>query len=146
MPNSDPTERNTIKNIPKNQIKQNKNKEISQGKRGLLDDNRSQYGEKLENIQTFEFNEILKVPSRFKIMFLLYNYNEVNFTEIRKLLQITSGNCMHHLNKLCEINWVEEKVDFMPRVLKYYKIMPLGEKKFAFYINGLKKIVDSIDL
>ena len=47
-------------------------------------------------------HDLLKVPLRFNIMFLLYNYDKLGFTQMQKLLHTTPGNLDHHLKKLKE--------------------------------------------
>ncbi len=108
--------------------------------------NKPKHDKNVQNIQEFKMGEILKEEVRFKIMFLLYNYPQMNFTEIRVLLNLTAGNLMHHLKKLVDIHWIKEKLVFIPRVLKFYKITILGEENFNHKIKKLKNLLDLIDI
>ncbi len=101
---------------------------------------------KVINIQSVKFSEMLMVPYRFKIMFLLYNYDRMNFTKMQKLLSITSGNLQYHLKKLQDANWVKEQIALSPRLLKFYSITPLGEEHFEIQIQDFKKIINSINI
>ncbi len=100
----------------------------------------------VHKIQQFEFNQILKESFRFKIMFLLYRYIKMSFPELQRTLKITSGNLTHHLKKLKEVEWVEERIALKQRTIKYYIITPLGEDKFEYQIRDLKKIIESIEI
>ncbi|UYP46095.1 hypothetical protein NEF87_002380 [Candidatus Lokiarchaeum ossiferum] len=97
----------------------------------------------------FTPNELLKVPLRFNIMFLLFNYSQMGFTELKKLLKCTPGNLDHHLKKLILAGWIEDRITFSPRPLKILRITPKGQEKFSFQIQQLKKIIrnnkESID-
>ncbi|MFX0141554.1 MAG: winged helix-turn-helix domain-containing protein, partial [Candidatus Hodarchaeota archaeon] len=44
---------------------------------------------------------------RLTIMILLFNHKKINFTELQKLLNLTSGNLNHHLKKLENANYVK---------------------------------------
>lgn len=89
----------------------------------------------------FTPNELLKVPLRFNIMFLLFNYSQMGFTELKKLLKCTPGNLDHHLKKLISAGWIENRIHFSPRPLKILRITLVGQENFSVQIQQLKKIL-----
>ncbi|MHA1675510.1 MAG: transcriptional regulator [Promethearchaeota archaeon] len=93
------------------------------------------------NLPLFQPNDLLKVPLRFNIMFLLFNYNQMGFTELHKLLKCTPGNLDHHLKKLLAAGWIEDRVAFSPRPLKFLRITPLGQENIRSQIQQLKTLL-----
>ncbi len=144
--NNDNHNQKEINQINDNQIKYNK-KSLKNHQNPTIPKGNSEIHEsgqkKIDSIQNFTLSEILKEPFRFKIMFLLYNFTQMNFTEIQKILATTSGNLMYHMKKLEAVQWVDEIVIFSPRVLKCYRITSLGEKQFDVQIKDLKTLLNS---
>ena len=97
-----------------------------------------------QDSQVLPKNEIFTVPHRFNILFMLYLYGEMNFTILRKRLNLTPGNLKHHIVKLKEFGWIEENVAFEPRVLQMVDITAAGRKKFEKYTSRLKNLLDQI--
>ncbi len=93
------------------------------------------------NLPLFQPNDLLKVPLRFNIMFLLFNYNQMGFTELHKLLKCTPGNLDHHLKKLLAAGWIQDRVAFSPRPLKFLRITPLGQENIRSQIQQLKTLL-----
>ena len=93
------------------------------------------------NLPLFQPNDLLKVPLRFNIMFLLFNYRQMGFTELRKLLKCTPGNLDHHLKKLLAAGWIEDRIGFSPRPLKFLRITSLGQEKINTQIQQLKNLL-----
>ena len=86
-------------------------------------------------------NDLLKVPLRFNVMFLLYSYDRLGFTRLQKLLHSTPGNLDHHLKKLIAAGWVVDTIIFSPRPLKIFKITQSGKDEFSDYVQHLQKII-----
>ncbi len=97
-----------------------------------------------EPLPFLEINDILKVPLRFNIMFLLYNYNHLGFTRLQTFLKSTAGNLDYHLKILKKAGWIIDKVHFSPRPLKFFFITSLGDKGFGQYISRLQDILNSV--
>ena len=89
-------------------------------------------------------HDLMKVPLRFNIMFLLYNYDKLGFTRMQKLLHTTPGNLDHHLKKLKEAGWVTDSVFFSPRPLKIFQITPFGADEFDLQIRKFKRVLRNL--
>ncbi|MHA1776476.1 MAG: transcriptional regulator [Promethearchaeota archaeon] len=89
-------------------------------------------------------NDLLKVPIRFNIMFLLYTYERLGFTRLQHLLKCSPGNLNHHLIKLIEAGWIADTIVFSPRPLKIFKITPEGKDEFSDYVQHLQKIIKNL--
>ena len=97
--------------------------------------------DELSSLPLLTVHDLLKVPLRFNIMFLLYNYNKLGFTRMQKLLHTTPGNLDHHLKKLKEAGWVTDSVFFSPRPLKIFQITPFGADEFELQITQFKRVL-----
>lgn len=103
-----------------------------------------QYPEEGAALPLLVLNDLLKVPVRFNIMFLLYTYDRVGFTRLQRLLHSTPGNLDHHLKKLIEAGWIADTIVFSPRPLKLFKITPSGRMEFNDYVQHLHKIIQTL--
>ena len=91
-------------------------------------------------------NTIFSISARFNIMLLLYVHKKISFTEMQKLLGLTSGNLNHHLNKLIENNYVDtKKMIFSKRPINMIFITEKGKNKFSEYLQKFKEILESIE-
>ncbi|MHA1672211.1 MAG: transcriptional regulator [Promethearchaeota archaeon] len=97
--------------------------------------------DELSSFPLLSMHELLKVPLRFNIMFLLYNYERLGFTRMQKVLNTTPGNLDHHLKKLKEAGWISDSVFFSPRPLKIFQITPFGAGEFDIQIAQFKRVV-----
>ena len=89
-------------------------------------------------------NDLLKVPLRFNVMFLLYTYDRLGFTRLQKLLHSTPGNLDHHLKKLIKEGWIADAIVFSPRPLKIFKITQRGKDEFSDYVQHLQKVIKNL--
>ncbi|MHA1520835.1 MAG: transcriptional regulator [Promethearchaeota archaeon] len=113
-----------------------KDSENESGQESLEEENQDS-----TNLPLFQPNDLLKVPLRFNIMFLLFNYRQMGFTELRKLLKCTPGNLDHHLKKLLAAGWIEDRIGFSPRPLKFLRITSLGQENINTQIQQLKTLL-----
>ncbi|MHA1611485.1 MAG: transcriptional regulator [Promethearchaeota archaeon] len=113
-----------------------KDSENESGQESLEEENQDS-----TNLPLFQPNDLLKVPLRFNIMFLLFNYRQMGFTELRKLLKCTPGNLDHHLKKLLAAGWIEDRIGFSPRPLKFLRITSLGQENTNTQIQQLNTLL-----
>lgn len=90
-------------------------------------------------------NELIHQPVRLRIMSALAALDpdaQVDFTYLKKLLDLTDGNLGTHLQKLEEAGYlIQEKafVDRKPRT--YIRIAPAGRSAFEAHVAALKAIL-----
>ncbi len=94
--------------------------------------------------ELLESSGIINVPHRFNIMLLLFIHNKIGFTDLRKFLQLTSGNLEHHLKVLKDKGWVKERTIFSFRPLLAIEITKTGRNSFQTEAMKLKQLLDHI--
>lgn len=76
---------------------------------------------------------------------LLVN-EEVNFNELKELIQVTDGNLASHLKTLEENNYVKVHKGFIGRKTNTtYAVTKAGEKAFKSHLDALEKMIRSIE-
>lgn len=94
-----------------------------------------------------ELDEIIHQPTRTKIMVSLYTLGEneeIEFINLRDLLNLSDGNLSSHLAKLEEVGYVKIRKTFEGKKPKtYISLTAKGRKAFENYIKALKKIVEA---
>ncbi|MDW8108816.1 MAG: transcriptional regulator [Candidatus Kryptonium sp.] len=94
-----------------------------------------------------ELDEIIHQPTRTKIMVSLYALNEneeIEFINLRDLLNLSDGNLSSHLAKLEEVGYVKIRKTFDGKRPKtYISLTTKGRKAFENYIRALKKIFEA---
>ena len=94
-----------------------------------------------------ELNEMIHQPVRLRIMATLVTLGldeEVDFTYLRNLLEVTDGNLGAHLRKLEEAEYITLNklfVDRKPRTFVSATIK--GRKVFAAHVAALESILKS---
>lgn len=93
-----------------------------------------------------KLDNIIHQPIRLQIMSSLVSLDQdeqVNFTYLRKLLNLTDGNLGAHLNKLEEAGYIKIEKTFVARKPKTF-ITATGKGRDAFtgHIAALKEIVE----
>lgn len=92
---------------------------------------------------SIELDQIIHQPIRTKIMALLLNSGECDYTTVKNSLDITDGHMSTHMKVLLSEQYVEMEKSFVDNKPKTtYKITKLGKKKFAQYIEVLKSIIN----
>lgn len=92
-----------------------------------------------------ELNETIHQPVRLRIMAVLVTLGadeEVDFTYLRDLLEVTDGNLGAHLRKLEESGYIvinKEFVDRKPRTFIFAS--PAGRKVFKEHVAALESIL-----
>ena len=89
-------------------------------------------------------NKLFDSRVRLGIMSSLMVNNEVNFNDLKELLQITDGNLASHLKALEENSLIKVEKGFIGRKTNTtYSITKVGEKEFKLHISALEKMIKS---
>jgi DNA-binding MarR family transcriptional regulator len=90
-------------------------------------------------------NETIHQPVRLRIMAALVTLeptNEVDFTYLRDLLEVTDGNLGAHLRKLEEAGYISVNKVFMERKPHtYVSATAAGRKVFQEHVAALESIL-----
>lgn len=90
-------------------------------------------------------NKIFDSRIRLGIMSALVVNTEVNFNELKELLNITDGNLASHLKTLEESVFIKVQKGFIGRKTNTtYSITKPGEKAFKQHLDALGKMIGSI--
>lgn len=91
-----------------------------------------------------KLDEIIHQPIRTKILALLINSGETDYTTIKKTLNLSDGHMTTHMRVLLSNEYVNMKKEFVRNKPKTsYKITSKGKKSFREYIGTLKSIIES---
>jgi len=94
-----------------------------------------------------ELNETIHQPVRLRIMAALVTLeagNEVDFTYLRDLLEVTDGNLGAHLRKLEEAGYIAVNKIFVERKPRtYVSTTAEGRKVFQEHVAALESILKS---
>src|SRR6187402_3578458 len=89
-------------------------------------------------------NKLFDSRVRLGIMSALMVNTEINFNELKELLQITDGNLASHLKALEENKIIKVEKGFIGRKTNTtYAITKLGEKSFKLHIDALEKMIQA---
>ena len=92
-----------------------------------------------------ELNETIHQPVRLRIMAALVTLepaNEVDFTYLRDLLEVTDGNLGAHLRKLEEAGYIAVNKIFVERKPRtYVSATAAGRKVFKEHVAALESIL-----
>jgi DNA-binding MarR family transcriptional regulator len=92
-----------------------------------------------------ELNDIIHQPVRLRIMAALVALepgNEVDFTYLRDLLEVTDGNLGAHLRKLEEAGYIAVNKTFVDRKPRTYVAATAeGRKVFREHVAALEAIL-----
>jgi DNA-binding MarR family transcriptional regulator len=94
-----------------------------------------------------ELNETIHQPVRLRIMASLVALeagNEVDFTYLRELLDVTDGNLGAHLRKLEEAGYIAVNKTFVERKPRtFVSATPKGRRVFQEHVAALESILKS---
>ncbi len=92
-----------------------------------------------------ELNEIIHQPVRLRIMAVLVTLgkgDELDFTKLRELLDVTDGNLGAHLRKLEEANYIQVTKSFVDRKPRtYVSATEAGRAAFQNHVAALQEII-----
>ncbi len=90
-------------------------------------------------------NKIFDSRVRLGIMSILMVNEEVNFNQLKELIEITDGNLASHLKSLEENGFIKVQKGFIGRKTNTtYRITKAGEKAFKSHIDALEKMIRSL--
>jgi DNA-binding MarR family transcriptional regulator len=94
-----------------------------------------------------ELNETIHQPVRLRIMAALITLeptDEVDFSYLRRLLDVTDGNLGAHLRKLEEAGYIAVKKTFIERKPRtFVSATATGRKVFQEHVAALESILKS---
>lgn len=91
-------------------------------------------------------NKVFDSRIRLGIMSALMVNDEVNFNDLKELIDATDGNLASHLKTLEDNQYVKVEKGFIGRKTNtVYKITRAGEKAFRQHIDALEKMIRSIN-
>lgn len=94
-----------------------------------------------------EFNSIVMSPSRFPLIVLIALYEEVDFTFLKKELQMSDGNLGANLKKLEEVNLIKsKKIFFGSKPKTIYKISQKGKVELENFIGLIKEVEKALEM
>jgi len=90
-------------------------------------------------------NKIFESRSRMRVMSVLLVNDEVNFNDLKQLLELTDGNLASHLTNLEENGYIKVHKGFIGRKTNTtYSITKSGEKAFAEHIEALENMIKNV--
>jgi DNA-binding MarR family transcriptional regulator len=70
--------------------------------------------------------------------------DEINFTDLKELMQVTDGNLASHLKALEESGFIKVQKGFVGRKTNTtYSVTKAGEKAFKTHLEALEKMIRS---
>ena len=94
------------------------------------------------SINISNLNKAFDSRIRLGIMSSLMVNAEVNYNELKELLQVTDGNLASHLKGLEEAGFVKVYKGFIGRKTNTsYKVTKLGEKAFKQHLDALETMI-----
>jgi len=89
-------------------------------------------------------NKVFDNRIRLGIMSALMVNDEINFNDLKELLQITDGNLASHIKGLEESGYIKVLKGFIGRKTNTtYTTTKVGEKAFKQHIEALEKMINS---
>ncbi len=90
-------------------------------------------------------NKVFDSRIRLGIMSALMVNAEVNFNELKELIDVTDGNLASHLKTLEENGFLKVQKGFIGRKTNTtYSVTKAGEKAFKQHLDGLEQMIKSI--
>lgn len=91
-------------------------------------------------------NKIFDSRIRLGIMSALMVNDEVNFNELKELIQVTDGNLASHLKTLEENEYVKVQKGFIGRKTNTtYSATKAGHKAFKAHLEALEQMIKSLN-
>ena len=90
-------------------------------------------------------NKIFDSRIRLGIMSALMVNAEINFNELKELIDVTDGNLASHLKTLEENGYIKVQKGFIGRKTNTtYSVTKAGEKAFKHHLDALEQMIKSI--
>lgn len=89
-----------------------------------------------------ELDRVIHQPIRTRIMALLVNTGECDYTSLKNTLGLSDGHMSTHMKELLGSEYVEMEKTFVDNKPKTtYRITKEGKKKFSAYVDTLKALI-----
>jgi predicted ArsR family transcriptional regulator len=93
-------------------------------------------------VKDTELDKVIHQPVRTRIMAMLANVKECDYTTLKKTLGLSDGHMSTHMKELLEARYVEMEKTFVENKPKTtYRITKEGKKRFGAYVNALKELI-----
>ncbi|MCB0697843.1 MAG: transcriptional regulator [Chitinophagaceae bacterium] len=93
-----------------------------------------------------QLNKVFDSRIRIGIMSALAVNDEVNFNDLKQILDVTDGNLASHLKTLEENGYVKVQKGFIGRKTNTtYSITKNGEKAFRLHLDALEEIIKKLN-
>lgn len=93
-----------------------------------------------------QLNKVFDSRVRLGIMSALVVNEQLNFNQMKEILEVTDGNLASHLKSLEENKYVKVHKGFIGRKTNTtYSITAKGEKAFKEHIEALEKMIRSME-
>ena len=90
-------------------------------------------------------NKIFDSRIRLGIMSALMVNDEVNFNDLKELIEVTDGNLASHLKTLEENQYIKVSKGFVGRKTNTtYSVTKAGEKAFKMHLDALEKMIRNL--
>jgi DNA-binding MarR family transcriptional regulator len=91
-------------------------------------------------------NKVFDSRIRLGIMSALLVNEDVNFNELKELIQVTDGNLASHLKTLEESGYIKVQKGFIGRKTNTtYSVTRAGEKAFKHHLDALEEMIRSLE-
>lgn len=91
-------------------------------------------------------NKVFDSRIRLGIMSALLVNDEVNFNDLKELIQVTDGNLASHLKTLEEQDYIKVHKGFVGRKTNTtYSVTKTGEKAFKAHLDALEKMIRGLN-
>ena len=91
-------------------------------------------------------NKVFDSRVRLGIMSAVLVNLEVNFNELKELIQVTDGNLASHLKTLEDCAYIKVKKGFIGRKTNTtYSVTKAGEKAFKTHLEALEQMIKNIN-
>lgn len=92
-----------------------------------------------------KLNKAFENRIRLGVMSVLMVNEEMNFNNLKQLLEVTDGNLATHLNVLEESGYIKVHKGFIGKKTNTtYSLTPGGEKAFKDHLKALENMIRSI--
>ena len=93
-----------------------------------------------------QLNKVFDSRIRIGIMSALMANEDINFNDLKALIDATDGNLATHLKTLEEHKYISVEKGFIGRKTNtVYAITRAGEKAFRAHLDALEKIIKSVN-
>ncbi len=93
-----------------------------------------------------QLNKVFDSRVRIGIMSALAVNEQLNFNDLKGLMDITDGNLASHLKTLEENNYIKVQKGFIGRKTNTtYSITKAGEKAFRAHLDALEEIIKKLN-